>query len=124
MAKTKETEIMETEVMETEAAEEMTVAENAENESPKAKEADEAEAKKRNKEYLNERVPVRLQRPEGEKMAHRTITVNGKNFQIQYGVQVMVPRYVKNVIDESIRNAANAQRRMDEVLEEQARNQQ
>ena len=74
-------------------------------------------AAKRQRAYLQERVPVMLQRPEGEKMAHRTITVNGKNFQIQYGVTVMVPRYVKNVIDESVRNAEEAQRRADEITQ-------
>lgn len=74
-------------------------------------------AAKRQREYLQERVPVMLQRPEGEKMAHRTITVNGKNFQIQYGMTVMVPRYVKNVIDESVRNAEQAQRKVDEITQ-------
>ena len=56
-------------------------------------------------EHLQERVPVIIHRPEGEKKDFRTVTVNGRNFQIEYDRQVMLPRYAAEVIEESERNA-------------------
>ena len=57
-----------------------------------------------NEEYLNERVPVTLYKPESEKKDFRTVSVNGKNFQISYGHTVMLPRYAAFVIEEALRN--------------------
>lgn len=58
-----------------------------------------------NQEHLQERVPVIIHRPEGEKKDFRTVTVNGRNFQIEYDRQVMLPRYAAEVIEESERNS-------------------
>lgn len=62
-------------------------------------------------EYWNERVPVYIPRPELEKSTSRTVTVNGRNYQIAYDTQVMVPRFVAQVVQESMRNTRKAQDR-------------
>ena len=54
--------------------------------------------------YLNERVPITLHRPESEKKEFRTVSVNGVNYQIAYGKQVQVPRFVAEIIKESEKN--------------------
>lgn len=69
-------------------------------------------------ERLNERVPVTLHRPEGEKKDFRTVTVNGVNFQIAYGKQVMIPRYVAEIIAESEKNDREAQSNADFLAKE------
>ena len=74
-------------------------------------------------EYLKERVPITLRRPESEKKDFRTVTVNGINYQIAYGHQVMVPRFVAKVIEESEKNAELAKIHADEKAEEFARGQ-
>lgn len=66
--------------------------------------------------YWNEKVPVYMHRPESEKNTSRTITVNGCNYQIAYDMTVEVPRFVAQVIDESMRNARLAQDKADEAL--------
>lgn len=62
-------------------------------------------------QYWNERVPVYIPRPETEKGTSRTVTVNGRNYQIAYDTQVLVPRFVAQVVQESLRNARRAQDR-------------
>jgi len=73
---------------------------------------------KTEKDYWNERVPVFIHRPESEKNTSRTVTVNGRNYQIAYDMQVMVPRFVAAVVEESMRNARRAQDRADEALKQ------
>lgn len=52
-------------------------------------------------EYLKEKVPYIVKRPEGSKEEFTTVTVNGKNYQIAYNKTVMIPRFVKEIIDNS-----------------------
>ena len=70
--------------------------------TPKAKKVD----------YWDEKVPVYLARPEGEVSNARTVTLNGVNYQIQYNKEVMVPRKVKAILDESAQNKAFADEEM------------
>lgn len=56
------------------------------------------------KEFYEERVPVFIRRPEGVKDTACTITLNGKNYQILYNTEVMVPRCVALIVEESERN--------------------
>ncbi len=74
--------------------------------------------KKQKEAYLNERVPVTLKRPESEKKEFRTVTVNGVNYQIAYGKQVFVPRFVAEIISESEKNEQIAQSNADEKAQE------
>lgn len=60
-------------------------------------------------DYYNEKVPVFVRRPEGSKDNFFTVTLNGINYQIRYGVEVMVPRSVKLIIEESERNRERAE---------------
>ena len=69
-------------------------------------------------DYLNERVAVTLKRPESEKKEFRTVSVNGVNFQIEYGKTVMVPRYIADVIKESEKNEQIAKDNADKKAEE------
>lgn len=75
-------------------------------------------AKIQRENYLNERVPVTLKRPESEKKDFRTVTVNGVNYQIAYGKQVLVPRFVAEIIRESEKNEQIAQSNADEKAQE------
>lgn len=59
-------------------------------------------------DFYNEKVPVYIPRPEGEAEDSVTITLNGTNYQIWYDVEVMVPRKVALIIDESKKNKKNA----------------
>ncbi len=70
--------------------------------------------KKQKEDYLNERVPVTLHRPESEKKEFRTVSVNGVNYQIAYGKQVLVPRFVAEIIKESEKNEEIAKNNADE----------
>ena len=69
-------------------------------------------------DYLKERVPVTLKRPESEKKDFRTVSVNGVNFQIEYGKTVMVPRYIAEIIKESEKNEQIAKDNADKKAEE------
>ena len=66
-----------------------------------------------NEDYLKERIPVTLKRPESEKKEFRTVSVNGVNYQIAYGKQVMIPRFVAEIIKESEKNEQIAQTNAD-----------
>ena len=69
-------------------------------------------------DYLKERVPVTLKRPESEKKEFRTVSVNGINYQIAYGKQVLVPRFVAEIIKESEKNEQIAQSNADSRAKE------
>lgn len=58
--------------------------------------------------YNEERVPVFIRRPEGVKDNACTITLNGVNYQILYNTEVMVPRCVALIVEESERNIISA----------------
>lgn len=66
--------------------------------------------------FYEEKVPVLIRRPAGETAdASLTVTLNGKNYQIMYDEEVFVPRKVKLILDEKIRNEKIAERRMSEI---------
>lgn len=59
-------------------------------------------------DYWDELVPVHLIQPEGETQNAKTVTHNGKNYQIQYGKEVMVPRKIAEILKQSAENKAIA----------------
>lgn len=67
-------------------------------------------------EYNHELVTVNVRRPEGVKDESCTVTVNGKNYQIMYGKDVKVPRFVANIIKESERNTMIAEENARQAL--------
>lgn len=67
--------------------------------------------------YLRELVPVRIPKDSRNK-GDVLVTVNGKKFQIQRGVEVNVPRYVAQVLDNKQRMEEVALDRMDELQKE------
>lgn len=71
--------------------------------------------KEETEQFYEEKVPVLLRRPAGEPIgASHTVTLNGKNYQIMYDEEVMVPRKVKLIIEEKLRNEKLAEMRMAE----------
>ena len=64
------------------------------------------------KAYNNEMVPVFIRRPESETEDSITITLNGKNYQIMYDRQVMVPRKIALIVEEMQRNESKAEAAM------------
>lgn len=52
-------------------------------------------------DWLNERVPFYAFKDNDKYKDDIVVGVNGKNFIIQRGVEVMIPRYVKMLLDES-----------------------
>lgn len=63
--------------------------------------------------FYEEKVPVLLRRPADEPIgASQTVTVNGKNYQVMYDEEVMVPRKVKLILDEKEKNQKMAELRM------------
>lgn len=51
--------------------------------------------------YLEEKVPVMLMKDNNKYRDDVTVIYNGKNYQIKRGITVMVPRKIKNVLDDS-----------------------
>ena len=67
------------------------------------------ETKKKNEIDWNEKVSMLIQRdPTNPKETDFCICVNGKIFQIQRGVEVMVPRYVKQAYLDSVEQLTRA----------------
>jgi hypothetical protein len=95
MAKNNEVETTET----VETAEAATTEETTEKSKKNTKKDPEA--------YLKELVPVKLYK-DAKNKGDVLVTVNGEKFQIQRGKEVMVPRYVKEVLDnqEKMKNLA------------------
>lgn len=58
--------------------------------------------------YLNERVPFRAFKDDGEYKDDLVVIVNGKTFQIQRGKTVQIPRYVLYAIKNAERQKAYA----------------
>lgn len=65
--------------------------------------------------YYNELVPVMLIKDNAKYKDDLTVTVNGTNYQIQRGVQVMVPRKVALTLERSRNQELEAQAYMDSL---------
>lgn len=74
------------------------------------------EHEKKVQDYYNEKVPVFIRRPEGVKDNSCTITLNGKNYQILYNTEVMVPRCVALIVEESERNERIAEENVQRLM--------
>lgn len=68
------------------------------------------------KDFYNEKVPVFIRRPEGVRDNSCTVTLNGKNYQILYDTEVMVPRCVALIVEESERNSRLADENIQRLL--------
>lgn len=66
-------------------------------------------------EYYNEKVPVMLIKDNAKYKDDVTVTVNGVNYQIRRGVQLMVPRKVALVLERANEQEAEAQAYMDSL---------
>lgn len=77
-----------------------------------------ANAEKEREDFYNEKVAVTVRRPEGTKENFCTVTVNGVNYQIAYGKEVFVPRFVKLILDESDRNRETAEEASAELVQQ------
>ncbi len=65
--------------------------------------------------FYNETVPVMLIKDNAKYKDDVTVTVNGTNYQIQRGVQVMVPRKVALVLERSHKQELAAQAYMESL---------
>ena len=65
--------------------------------------------------YYNELVPVMLIKDNAKYKDDLTVTVNGTNYQIQRGVQIMVPRKVALTLERSRNQELEAQAYMDSL---------
>ena len=64
-------------------------------------------------EFYEEKVPVIIRRPAGMPIgASHTVTVNGKNYQVMYDEEVMVPRNVRLILEQKEENERKAEERM------------
>ena len=66
-------------------------------------------------EYYDELVPVMLIKDNHKYKDDVTVTVNGVNYQIQRGVQVMVPRKVALVLERSRNQEVEAEAYMESL---------
>jgi len=65
------------------------------------------------KNFYEEKVAVLIRRPADVPIgSSHTVTVNGKNYQIMYDEEVMVPRKVKLILDEKLKNEKLAELRI------------
>ena len=72
-----------------------------------------------------ELVPVKLFKDNDKYKFDLTVIVNGRSFQIQRGKQVMVPRYVADVILQSViqdQHTADMMQTMEEEAQEKMKN--
>lgn len=67
-------------------------------------------------DFYNEKVAVFIRRPEGVKDNACTITLNGKNYQVLYNTEVMVPRCVALIAEESERNTLIAEENVQRLM--------
>lgn len=63
----------------------------------------ETEEQKRRREYNEEKVTINLFMDNDKYKDDVIVAVNGKAWQIQRGIDVQVPRYVKEVLDNSVK---------------------
>jgi len=87
--------------------EEKVVAEEVIAEQEAQKELTEEETKAAEDAYLKELVPFYAFKDNDKYKDDIMVGVNGKMFQIQRGEEVMIPRYVRNVIEQSMAQDAN-----------------
>lgn len=66
-------------------------------------------------EYYNEKVPTMLIKDNAKYKDDVTVTVNGVNYQIRRGVQLMVPRKVALVLERAKEQETEAQAYMDSL---------
>ena len=67
------------------------------------KESDEIESIKRGEQIMQELVEIRLFKDNGRYKDDVFVAVNGKSFLIKRGETVKVPRYIKELLDSSMR---------------------
>ncbi|MCI9627316.1 MAG: hypothetical protein HFI90_11135 [Clostridia bacterium] len=75
-------------------------------------------------EYLNRLEPVLLVKDNHNYKDDVTVTYNGVNYQIQRGKQVMVPKFLKLIIEESYRQqmaAADFSANLSEYFEQKTK---
>lgn len=95
----------------------------AELEAEKATPKEEPKTEKNVKDWINERVPFFASiQPDG-KNEDIVVGINGKNFVIQRGKQVMIPRYVFMALEDSHRQEVEAYK-ANQAYAEQYRNKQ
>lgn len=73
-----------------------------------------------NERRMKEPVEIRLFKDGGRYKDDVFVAVNGQSFQIRRGVTVKVPRYVKEVLDSSIRQDEYAAKFSEKMAEEYA----
>ena len=66
-----------------------------------------------------ERVPYVLPRNVLSDAKHHTVNLNGVNYQVQVGVQVMVPKGVAEILDNALEQRMAANELQDELMVEQ-----
>ncbi|MDD3692590.1 MAG: hypothetical protein PHX02_01620 [Oscillospiraceae bacterium] len=71
-----------------------------------------------NEKRMQELVEVRLFKDNGKYRDDVFVAVNGKSFQIKRGVTVKVPRYVKEVLDSSLKQDEYAARYSEKMADE------
>ena len=70
------------------------------------------------KEWLEEEVPLYLFKDTGKYKGDVVVPFNGKNWVIQRGVEVMVPRYIYNVVRQSQAQKDMIEKRIEELENE------
>lgn len=66
--------------------------------------------------FYDERVPVLIRRPAGAPIGtSQTVTVNGKNYQVMFDEEVMVPRKVALILEEKEKNEKKAELRISQM---------
>ncbi len=71
-----------------------------------------------NEKRMQDLVEVRLFKDNGKYKDDVFVAVNGKSFQIKRGVTVKVPRYVKEVLDSSLKQDEYAARYSEKMADE------
>lgn len=69
-------------------------------------------------EYLQERIPFRAFKDGNKYSEDISVQVNGKIWQIQRGIQVMIPRFVYLALEQSERQLAEAATREAQLIQE------
>lgn len=83
----------------------------------KEREWDLPEAREEYEAYMNERVGVMLIKDSDRYKDDVTVTLNGVNYQIKRGAEVLVPRKVKELLDDCASQRLLADKIMDKMKE-------
>ena len=70
------------------------------------------------RKHMNERVPVLLFKDNGKYKDPLYVSVNGYSATIERGKKVMVPRFVKEVIEQSAAQDEETARKIEELMKE------